>query len=146
MHFGVKEIITWKGAKSVEQRCLTPAIIADDVANIFKFHLMLKLPSPDHLRIKHVKLGLCWTWFWILQSCNHTIVLWHTTTLAYQHTTVAISSPWGQCMWKSAVDSIKFNVNFIQQHIYKSIQVMFTTEGPRPVINLGISSTTRWAF
>ena len=56
-------------------------------------------------------------------------------TLAYGHTPTAISSPCGECTYKSAVDSITFSANFVHQ-VSQSIKVMIIMQGPRPGIDL----------
>ena len=65
-------------------------------------------------------------------------------TLAYEHTPIVISSPWGECMQNSAADSTTLNANFVHPVTYicmsQSNQVMMTIESPRLGINLGTSS------
>ena len=75
----------------------------------------------------------------IMRSCNHTIQRWHMATLTHGHTSTAIETPWGEYTYNNT----NFNTNFIHLVAYymsQPIQVMIIIKGPRPGIDLVISS------
>ena len=100
----------------------------------FIFVALKFLKNDDSFTILNLfkcNIGAAWIF-----TCNHAIIveLWHIGTLTYGHTPIAISSPWGECMPKSAADSTTFNDNFVHQVVYimsQSIQIMITLKGPR---------------
>ena len=90
--------------------------------------------------VLNVRLGSHGSLFTIMQSYMYNWI-WHTTTLAYGHTTIAISCPWGECtyiMQRIAYLTMLSPPGSI--YMVQSIEVVITFEGPRLDINPWTSS------